>query len=135
MRAQFSETAHALGREARAEDGPLVGLLRDGDPTEVDRRRRRLLDALANYDAATIATCCACSLIVHPAITWGLAQALGLDTAALRSAVLTAAMAPGVNAYLFANVYGVAKRVAASSVLIATALSTLTIWMWLALLP
>lgn len=86
-------------------------------------------------DMATIALCCAASLILHPAITFGTAWALDLDRDGMRSAVLTASMAPGVNAYLFANVYGVAKRVAASSVLIATALSTLTIWMWLALLP
>ena len=38
-----------------------------------------------------------------------LAQRTG---AALRSAVLTAAMAPGVNAYMFANLYGVGRRVA-----------------------
>jgi hypothetical protein len=31
--------------------------------------------------------------------------------------------------------YGVALRVAASSVLIATALSILTVWGWLAILP
>ena len=48
---------------------------------------------------------------------------------------LTAAMAPGVNAYLFANIYGVGRRVAASAVLIATAVSILTIWAWLAILP
>lgn len=86
-------------------------------------------------DAAPIALICAASLILHPAITFGLGRALGLDTAALRSAVMTAAMAPGVNTYLFANIYGVAKRVAASSVLIATALSILSIWFWLSVLP
>ncbi len=43
-------------------------------------------------------------------------------------------MAPGFNAYLFANMYGRAKRVAASSVLIATGASILSVWMWLALL-
>ncbi len=58
-----------------------------------------------------------------------------LDDAGLRSAVLTAAMAPGVNAYVFANLYGVAKRVAASTVLIATALSIGTVWAWLQILP
>ncbi|MDO5529929.1 MAG: AEC family transporter, partial [Paracoccus sp. (in: a-proteobacteria)] len=71
-------------------------------------------------DASAIALCCAASLALHPAITYGLGLAFGLETAALRSAVLTAAMAPGVNAYLFANIFGVARRVAASSVLIAT---------------
>lgn len=76
------------------------------------------------------------SLILHPAIGYGLGRwVFQLDTAALRSVVLTAAMAPGVNAYLFADMYGAAKRVAASAVLIATALSLLTIWTWLAILP
>jgi malonate transporter and related proteins len=36
---------------------------------------------------------------------------------------------------LFANLYGVAKRVNASAVLIATALSIGTIWGWLQVLP
>ncbi|MDN5569594.1 MAG: AEC family transporter, partial [Paracoccus sp. (in: a-proteobacteria)] len=86
-------------------------------------------------DMATIAMCCGCALILHPAITFVMARMLGLDTDGMRSAVVTAAMAPGVNAYLFANIYGAAKRVAASSVLIATAASTLTVWMWLSVLP
>lgn len=86
-------------------------------------------------DAGAIAMCCACSLILHPAIAFGLGHLFGIGTAGLRSAVMTAAMAPGVNAYLFANMYGAARRVAASSVLIATALSVVTIWFWLAVLP
>ena len=64
-----------------------------------------------------------------------LGQAGGLGVAGTRSAILTAAMAPGVNAYIFANMYGRARRVAASSVLIATALSVFTVWGWLAVLP
>ena len=52
-----------------------------------------------------------------------------------RSAVVTAAMAPGVNAYMFAHMYGVGKRVNASSVLVATALSIVTAWGWLHILP
>lgn len=75
------------------------------------------------------------SLILHPAITYALARGFGVGLDGLRSAVMTAAMAPGVNAYIFANLYGVGKRVAASAVLIATALSILTIWVWLAILP
>ncbi|WP_380054136.1 AEC family transporter [Falsihalocynthiibacter sp. SS001] len=75
------------------------------------------------------------SLLLHPIITYGLARNLDLTTPNLRSAVLTASMAPGVNAYVFANMYGVAKRVAASTVLIATALSLFTIWVWLGILP
>ncbi|MFV0303822.1 MAG: AEC family transporter [Paracoccus sp. (in: a-proteobacteria)] len=86
-------------------------------------------------DMATILWCCAVSLILHPAISYGLGRGLGLGTDGMRSAVVTAAMAPGVNAYLFANIYGAARRVAASAVLIGTACSVLTIWMWLTILP
>ncbi len=86
-------------------------------------------------DLRTIGFVVAVSLIVHPALVWGFGRASGLSVDQFRSAVMTAAMAPGVNAYIFANMYGVARRVAASSVLLATAVSVLTIWVWLALLP
>jgi malonate transporter and related proteins len=87
-------------------------------------------------DRATIAMICAASLILHPAVTYLLARfGFGIDTAGLRSATLTAAMAPGVNAYMFASLYGVAMRVNASAVLVATALSIFTIWGWLQILP
>lgn len=87
-------------------------------------------------DMKAIAMVSGLSLLLHPAITYGLGRwAFDLNTGLLRSAVLTAAMAPGINAYLFANMYGTAKRVAASSVLLATAGSILTIWLWLAILP
>ncbi|MFN3578076.1 MAG: AEC family transporter, partial [Tabrizicola sp.] len=76
------------------------------------------------------------SLILHPAVTWALGtQVFHLGTDALRSAVVTAAMAPGVNAYMFAHMYGVGKRVNASSVLVATTASILTAWGWLQMLP
>jgi malonate transporter and related proteins len=76
------------------------------------------------------------SLILHPGVTWVLGtRVFDLDTAALRSAVVTAAMAPGVNAYMFAHMYGVGKRVNASSVLVATAASIGTAWGWLHILP
>ncbi|MCL1628345.1 MULTISPECIES: AEC family transporter [Roseinatronobacter] len=86
-------------------------------------------------DLRTIAYVVALSLVVHPAITYGLAKAFGLSTEALRSAVVTAAMAPGVNVYVFANMYGRAKRVAASSALIGTGMVMLTGWVWLQILP
>lgn len=76
------------------------------------------------------------SLMVHPALSYALSVwGFHLDQAQLRSVVLTASMAPGINAYLFANIYGTAKRVAASSILIATALSIFTIPFWLWILP
>lgn len=86
-------------------------------------------------DMRTILFVVAISLGLHPAIVFGLAQFNGLSDATIRSAVLTAAVAPGINAYVFANMYGVAKRVAASSVLFGTGLTMLTAWVWLAILP
>lgn len=85
-------------------------------------------------DLRTIAFVIVVSLVVHPAITFGLGTGLGLSQEGLRAAVLTAAMAPGVNAYVFADMYGSARRVAASSVLGATAATVLTAWVWLAVL-
>jgi Predicted permeases len=85
-------------------------------------------------DLRLIAFTVAVSLLLHPTITWGLGRLLALDHGPFRSAVLTAGMAPGVNAYLFADMYGRAKRVAASSVLIATGLCILTAWGWMTLL-
>ena len=82
-----------------------------------------------------VALCCAASLLLHPAVTWALTTLLNTPVEGTRSAVITAAMPPGVNAYLFATMYGRAQRVAASSVLIATALSLLTAWFWLGTLP
>ncbi len=86
-------------------------------------------------DFGAIAWVVGISLLVHPAIVWSLGQLWGLSVSELRSAVLTSAMAPGINCYIFASMYNRAKRVAASGVLIATALSVLTIWCWLQIWP
>jgi hypothetical protein len=86
-------------------------------------------------DALTIAFVCAVSLLLTPALAWLIGHELGLAKEQMRAAVITAATPPGVNAYLFANIYGVARRVAATSVLAGTAASLLTIWLWLAVLP
>ncbi len=86
-------------------------------------------------DVATIVMVVGISLVIHPAVTFGLGTWLGLSTGQMRSAVLTAAMAPGVNAYLFANMYGVARRVAASAVLAGTASCLVSAWVWLQVLP
>lgn len=75
------------------------------------------------------------SLIVHPTITWFLCtQVFELPLEFTRSAVVTAAMAPGINAYLFASMYQRAEDVAANAVLIGTALSVLTASGWLLVL-
>ncbi|MFC6686704.1 AEC family transporter [Jhaorihella thermophila] len=86
-------------------------------------------------DLRAIAFVCAVSLLLHPALVWTFGKGFGLPTDLFRSGVLNASMAPGFNAYIFANIYGRAKRVAASSVLIATAASIFTVWFWLGVLP
>jgi hypothetical protein len=86
-------------------------------------------------DLRLIGFICVLALVVHPLITIALARGFDLPTQTLRSAVLTAAMAPGINAYIFASLYGRAQRVAASSVLIATMVSMLSVWVWLQVLP
>ncbi len=86
-------------------------------------------------DLKTIAFVCFVSLIVHPTISWTLGHMQNLNVDQTRSLILTASMAPGVNAYLFANMYGRARRVAASAVLLATAGSIITVWGWLSILP
>ncbi len=87
-------------------------------------------------DADLIAAVTFASLIAHPSLAYSLGHfVFDLNRDALRSVTLCAAMAPGVNAYVFANLFGVGRRVAASSVLLATATSILTIWAWLQILP
>ncbi len=86
-------------------------------------------------DMRTIAFIVTVSLVVHPVITFGLGHALNLSTDGMRSAVITGAMAPGINAYVFANMYGAARRVAASAVLFGTVFSIATAWIWLSVLP
>lgn len=93
---------------------------------------------LARYrpagDGRAILYLTALSLILHPAVVWGMGRLLGLEPGPFNSAVVTAAMAPGINAYIFAALYGAAMRVAATTVLVATAASIGTVWVWLALL-
>lgn len=93
-----------------------------------------LLQYKPEGDMKAILMVCAIALLVHPALVWTFGTALSLPEAGFRSGVLTAAMAPGFNAYIFANMYGRARRVAASSVLIATGSSILTVWLWLTVL-
>jgi predicted permease len=73
------------------------------------------------------------SLLVHPLLVYLLAtRVFSLEPQVMRSAVLTAAMAPGANAFLFASMYNRAKGVAASAILMATSASVFTAsgWIW-----
>jgi len=74
-------------------------------------------------------------LIWHPFVGFALSHwVFGLDMDIVRGIVVVAAMAPGVNTYVFANIYGGGKGTAASSILIGTALSVLSVSLWLYIL-
>ena len=60
-------------------------------------------------DIGPIIMVCAISLIIHPAVVWFAGRSFDLTDMQIRSAVITAAMAPGINTYVFANIYGKAK--------------------------
>ena len=89
----------------------------------------------AEGDLRLIAYVLFLSLFLHSAITLLVATRLhNLDSDLVRAAVITAAMAPGVNAYIFATMYDRAKRIAASAALVGTPVSILTASAWIALL-
>lgn len=80
---------------------------------------------------AAVLTVIAC--IIHPAIAYALtAHVFALDQQLVRSATILAAMAPGVNAYVFSSIYDRANAEVASTVIIATAASVFTAagWLW-----
>ncbi|MEM6439528.1 MAG: AEC family transporter [Pseudomonadota bacterium] len=81
------------------------------------------------------ATVAAASLLIHPALAWWLtAEVFGLSAEFVRAAVITAAMPPGINAFLFASMYERAVDVAAATVLLATLGAVFTASLWLGLL-
>ena len=86
-------------------------------------------------DMKVIAFVCLSSLVLHPSVVWMMGTWNGLSQGEFRSAVLTASMPPGINIYVFALLYGRAQKVAASAVLLGTALSIGSIWVWLNVLP
>ncbi len=78
---------------------------------------------------------CVSKLFIHPSIAWLLAtQVFHLSTDFTRAAVIIAAMAPGINAYIFANLYNRAQDTVAATVLISTALSIFSASLWLTIL-
>jgi len=76
----------------------------------------------------------ALSLAVQPALAWLIATQLQLPYDITHSVVLMAAVAPGLNAYLFASMYNRGLGAAASSVLLSTILSVFTVSAWLVIL-
>ena len=86
-------------------------------------------------DLRLIAYLCIISLIIHPLITLTISSTFfTLQPEVFYPAVITAAMAPGMNAFMFANMYGNAKQIAASTVLVGTVFSVFTVSIWLLIL-
>ncbi|MDY8107688.1 AEC family transporter [Fulvimarina sp. 2208YS6-2-32] len=74
------------------------------------------------------------SLVVQPGLVWLAASQFGLTTLWLNVAVLTAAAPAGVNAYLFAAYFGTGEKLAATTILLSTMLSVVTLSLWLSVL-
>jgi predicted permease len=75
------------------------------------------------------------ALLLHPALVLAVGHyALALPAEQLRTAVILASMPPGMNIYVFAVMYERAQALAASAILMATAVSVATISLWLAVL-
>ena len=74
------------------------------------------------------------SLFLLPATVWSVAQALAMPPLWTQVAVLAASMPTGVNAYLFASYFGVAKETAAGAIVVATAGALVTAPVWLLML-
>ena len=74
-------------------------------------------------------------LILHPVIAYVIGSFIfNLPPEVLKPLVIMAAMPPGMNVYIFADLYDRAKGIAASSVLVSTILSVFTISIWLVIL-
>jgi hypothetical protein len=77
----------------------------------------------------------AISLILHPTLVLLISHfMLDLPKIYVQASVIISAMPPGINGYVFANIYNRAVSVAASSLVIANVISVATITGWLLLL-
>ena len=75
------------------------------------------------------------SLIIHPLLTLTIGKfGFDLPLEALQSIIITAAMAPGINAFIFASIYEKEIDVAAAAILVCTPLSICAASVWITLL-
>ncbi len=78
-------------------------------------------------DFKIIAMVCFLTLIFHPFVAWVLSSLVfDIPKPLIQSAVITASMPPGLNAFIFASIYGRGTRIAASSVLVGTIMAVFT---------
>ena len=123
-RCGFPEVVYCEGKSPESLVEIIEALDRSGQPylgtrvspVQAEALLRRFPDAVYNSVARTVRS-------ARPASTEGAFVA-----------VVTAAMAPGVNSYVFASMYSRGQAQAASAVLLATALLVLTASLWLAIL-
>ena len=85
-------------------------------------------------DNLTISFVIFVSIILHPALVYFASISSSLTLDQIRSAVITAAMAPGINAFLFASTYKKAQPVVASSILLGTIATVCTASIWIIIL-
>ncbi|MBO0906029.1 AEC family transporter [Jiella sonneratiae] len=74
------------------------------------------------------------SLVVMPAVVWLFAREIGLPPLWVKGAVLTAAAPAGINAYLFATYFKAGEKLAATTILVSTVASVVTLSAWLKIL-
>ncbi|WAP69719.1 AEC family transporter [Jiella pelagia] len=74
------------------------------------------------------------SLVVMPLCVWLFAREVGLPPLWLKGAVITAAAPAGINAYLFATYFRAGEKLAATTILISTIASVVTLTVWLKIL-
>ncbi len=75
------------------------------------------------------------SLLVQPAFVYLLGlYSWNIEIEILRNAIIMAAMAPGLNAYFFANIYGRARDIVATTILVSTGLTIFSSSFWIYLL-
>lgn len=72
------------------------------------------------------------SLLVHPVITLSVGSfCFAISSDILKNAILTAAMGPGINAFIFASIYKIEMEATASAILICTPISIFTALLWI----
>ncbi len=72
------------------------------------------------------------SLMIQPAVVYVLSYHFwNIEINQIRNAVIMAAMAPGLNAYFFANLYGECRDVVATTILASTVLTIFSSTLWI----
>ncbi len=75
------------------------------------------------------------SLLIQPTVVFLLGiYSWNIEIEILRNAIIMAAMAPGLNAYFFANIYGRSRDIVATTILVSTGLTIFSSSFWIYIL-